>query len=281
VASNKLRPHRQSRKAAHRLKLNRVTLCAATSVNVEATIAALAACLDQIEFADCVLLTDAAVDDAHEGIRVAPIAPLLSSRDYSNYILTRLVDQVHTSHCLIVQWDGFVLDAARWEDRFLDFDYIGAPWPQFEEHVVGNGGFSLRSRKLLAACRDPAFVRGHPEDLAICRTNRSLLEEKFGIRIADPVSAGRFAFEREGEDRATFGFHGVFNMVGAVGPERFWQLFSTLDDLSTAFVDYRALMAQIGQGNQPWRRRFELTAKYVRHVLRDLVPDRALGMSDH
>jgi hypothetical protein len=238
-------------------------------VNVEATIAALRACLDRIDAADCVLLTDAAVNCEHDGIRIVPIARLDSSRDYSAFILTQLADHVRSSHCLIVQWDGFVLDAGSWEDAFLEFDYIGAPWPQFDDdHAVGNGGFSLRSRKMLEACRDPSFVTGHPEDVAICRTNRDLLEEKFGMRFADRETAGRFAFERAGHGRATFGFHGIFNMVQAVGSERFWELYGRLDDPSTAFVDYRALMRQIGAGRQVWRRRLKLTAGMVRHLFR-------------
>ena len=37
-------------------------------------------------------------------------------------------------------------------------DYIGAPWPHFRDgHNVGNGGFSLRSRRLLEACRELPF----------------------------------------------------------------------------------------------------------------------------
>lgn len=270
MASSNAGAQRQLRGVGSRLSLSDVTLCAATSVNVEATIAALRACLDRVEPADCVLLTDAAVTCEHDGIRVVPIARLNSSRDYSTFILTQLIDHVHSSHCLVVQWDGFVLDAGSWQDAFLQFDYIGAPWPQFDDdHAVGNGGFSLRSHKLLAACRDPAFVPSHPEDLSICRNNRHLLEEKFGVRFADRDTAARFAFERAGDGGATFGFHGIFNMVQAVGPERFWELYATLDDPSTAFVDYRALMGQIGTGRRAWRRRLELTAGMVAHHFRN------------
>lgn len=244
-------------------------MCAATSVNLDATIAALAACLDQIEFADCVLLTDASLKCEHEGIRVVPIAPLNSSRDYSKFVLTHLVDHFESSHCLIVQWDGFVLDAKTWEDRFLEFDYIGSPWPQFEDdHVVGNGGFSIRSRKLFEACRDPSFLQGHPEDIAICRTNRHFLENNFGMRFADPESAARFAFERGVHRGATFGFHGIFNMIDVLGPERFWEVYSTLDSRSTALVDYRRLMSQLGQGTKKWSRRLRLTADWLEHFLR-------------
>jgi hypothetical protein len=68
-----------------------------------------------------------------------------------------------------------VFDAARWRDAFLEYDYIGASWLQFDD---GNGGFSLRTRRLMELCRDPAFVPVHPEDLAIGRTNRAWLESQ-------------------------------------------------------------------------------------------------------
>src|SRR5574340_709517 len=36
---------------------------------------------------------------------------------------------VQTSHLLTIQWDGWVLDGAKWQEEFLKYDYIGAPWP--------------------------------------------------------------------------------------------------------------------------------------------------------
>ena len=131
-----------------------MTLCAASSVNIDATVEALRASADQIDFAECLLFTDADVS-LPDGIRNIPARRFNSGRDYSHFLLEGLVDHVRTPHCLIVQWDGFVLDAGRWNPAFLDYDYIGAPWPQFHDgHDVGNGGFSLRSARLLQACRD-------------------------------------------------------------------------------------------------------------------------------
>ena len=244
-----------------RLELPTVTLCAVTSVNVPATVEALRACLEQVAFADCILLTDRQIEPSEPEIRRVPIAPLRSSRDYSTFLLSELGHHIATNHCLIVQWDGFVLDADRWDPGFLDFDYIGAPWPQFEDgHDVGNGGFSLRSRRLLEACRDPNFEIGHPEDVAICRTNRSLLEREHGIRFADRATASQFAFERTGTHEGAFGFHGIFNMIPALGADRFWEIYRRLDDPSSAFVDYSLLVRQLGAGRNAQRRRMRLTA---------------------
>jgi hypothetical protein len=229
-------------------------------VNVQATIGALEECLRHIDFAECLLFTDAAVAELDPRIRVIPVKQIHSGASYSEFLLRRMVDHISSPHCLVVQWDGFVIDPARWDLSFLDCDYIGAPWPQFADgHDVGNGGFSLRSRRLLEACRDPRFRISHPEDVAICRLNRVLLERDHDIRFADRPAAERFAFERTGPGNCTFGFHGVFNMVSVLGPDRFWEIYRTLDDKRTTLVDYRRIMCQLGNGRAAMRRRTRLT----------------------
>jgi hypothetical protein len=245
-----------------RLQLPTVTLCAASSVNVQATADALHACSNQIDFAECLLFTDSH-PPVPDPIRVIPIARLATSRAYSHFLLNDLVRHIRTAHCLIVQWDGFVLDPRQWDHAFLDFDYIGAPWPQFQDRFqVGNGGFSLRSRRLLEACSDSEFRPEHPEDVAICRTNRALLEKKHHIRFADLATARRFAFERTAT-APTFGFHGAFNLIETIGPDRFWELYLTLDDPSTIFTDLVSILRRLGRGRDATRRRLHLLANFL------------------
>jgi hypothetical protein len=78
--------------------------------------------------------------------------------DYNYYVIYNLHEHVDTSHCLLVQPDGFVLFPDKWDNAWLEYDYIGAPWAYVEDayidpfgnhHRVGNGGFSLRSKKFL------------------------------------------------------------------------------------------------------------------------------------
>jgi hypothetical protein len=249
------------------LNLPSVTLCAATSVNVEATMAAIKASTEQIQFGDVVLFTDSVRQQSRGEARVAQISPLRSSADYSNFLLTQLADQVRTDHCMVIQWDGFVVDAQQWDPAFLDYDYIGATWPQFDDgYDVGNGGFSLRSRRLLDACRTSEFVPSHPEDLAICRTNRALLEQQFGIRFADRATAERFSFERSKHGKPTFGFHGVFNMIPVLGPERFWEIYRGLDDRSTISRDLHRLLAEM-RGTKSASRRLRLITDAAKRLL--------------
>lgn len=252
-----------------RLCLPTVTLCAATSVNVAATLVALRACLDQIEFAECLLFTDLETPEIPAEIRVVPIPPIRSALGYSEFLVGDFTEFVRSEHCLIVQWDGFVLDAGRWEPGFLAHDYIGAPWPQFSDGWdVGNGGFSLRSKRLLRACRDPRFRFTHPEDVAICRLNRDLLEREHGIRIANRSVAERFAFERGRPTGPTFGFHGIFNVIPALGVDRFWDIYRSLDDRRSVFNDYMLLMHQLGAGRESWTRHARMTFDRLRAAIR-------------
>ncbi len=127
---------------------------------------------------------------------------------------TRLVAR----HFIWIQWDSWVLDADRWTNEFLGYDYIGAPWPLLPGSLwdrmgyvkgrnVGNGGFSLRSTALMRHCQN--LTLWLPEDDAICRKHRAALEAK-GFRWAPEELAARFSFEYIPAE-GTFGFHGKHN----------------------------------------------------------------------
>jgi hypothetical protein len=231
-----------------RRPLPQVTLCAVSSVNIEATLAAMEACCDLVEFGACKLLTHAPVRLPRPEIEVVPIEPLTSATAYSDFLLLRLADHIQTSHCLVVQWDGHILHADRWQDAFLQYDYVGASWPQFDDgHDVGNGGFSLRSRRLLDACRSYTFKRHHPEDVAICRTNRIALEDQ-GLTFAPREVADAFSAERASDPALSFGYHGVWNMPRAIGIEPFWRLYQTLDDRGSIVHDFWPILRSVGRG---------------------------------
>lgn len=246
-----------------RLALPDVTLCAATSVNVEATLRALEASLAQADFAACLLFTDAQVRPDHPGIRIVPIQRLATAQAYSAFLLGQLADHVETSHCLVVQWDGHVIDARHWDPAFLDHDYIGASWPQFGDgHDVGNGGFSLRSRQLLQACQSPRFQQAHSEDVLIGRVHRPWLESQ-GLRFAPRHLADRFSAERAGDPQHSFGYHGVWHMPRLLGVDRFWEIYRTLDGRSTIRHDFAAVLKQVAQGKGGAGRALQLLAGRV------------------
>jgi hypothetical protein len=225
-----------------RLALPQVTLVAATSINLEATLQGVAACRELVDFAACKLMTHQQPATTPPGVEVVITHRLETSEQYSRYMLAGLADHVETSHCLVVQWDGRVVNPGRWDPRFLEHDYIGASWPQFGDgHDVGNGGFSLRSRRLLEACRAPQFVPSHPEDVAIGRHNRSWLETQ-GLRFAPRELADSFSSERASSLDAAFGFHGVWHMPQLIGADRFWDLYRSLENRTSVYHDQSLIM---------------------------------------
>ena len=148
--------------------------------------------------------------------------------DYNRLIIEDLHKYFNTSHCLIVQADSFVVNYERWTEEFLKFDYIGAPWPDkvmirpinrflyLNNNRVGNGGFSLRSRKLVEVTSRINFnslkFSIKSEDLIICHyLYRKMI--KNGIRFAPPKLAAQFSIESPGnlyrqDVNSVFGFHG-------------------------------------------------------------------------
>ena len=197
------------------LDLPGVTLCCVDTANHALAARALRRSAIGIRFARSLFITDRRVDEP--GIEVQTIAPLTSRDDYSRFVLASLLDHVDTPHVLLVQWDGYALNPAAWRGDFLDCDYIGAKWFWAPEgQRIGNGGFSLRSRRLLEALRDPRIVLTEAEDVTIGRTFRALLERDHAIRFATESQADQFAFEAAYPIGLPFGFHGLYNFCRVV-----------------------------------------------------------------
>ncbi|HEY7944692.1 MAG TPA: DUF5672 family protein [Casimicrobiaceae bacterium] len=197
------------------LDLPGVTLCCIDTANHALAVRALRRSAAGIRFARTLFLTDRPLDEP--GIEVRTMATLASRDAYSRFVLESLLDHVDTAHVLLVQWDGYVLDPAAWRDDFLACDYIGAKWFWAPEgQRVGNGGFSLRSRRLLLALRDPRIVLTEAEDATICRAFRTLLERDHAIDFASEALADAFAFEAAYPIGLPFGFHGLYNFCRVV-----------------------------------------------------------------
>lgn len=140
----------------------------------------------------------------------------LDLQQYNEFFLNKVADYVESGYAMFVQWDGFVVNPQLWEEQFLAYDYIGAPWPpnwpNRRSNRVGNGGFSIRSKRLIERCRtiDVPSHYGIPEDNIICINMRQQLECE-GFTFAPPDVASRFSWENPTPENgfgATFGFHG-------------------------------------------------------------------------
>jgi hypothetical protein len=162
--------------------------------------------------------------------------------EYSVWCIKQLYNFIKTDYFIIIQPDGMAINTKFWSNEFFDYDYIGAPFntadplinsalindfdlPHYidsHEYIVGNGGFSFRSKKLLAALQDEqileysfntktnCYIVG--EDFQISVINKQILTEKYGIKIAPVDMAIKFSTETLCDQGYSFGFHGWQNL---------------------------------------------------------------------
>jgi hypothetical protein len=167
--------------------------------------------------------------------------PLLGYLEYSIFVTHLLHQFIETEFALIVQDDGWVIDGRNWQTEFFSYDYIGAPshaarvvvkgeqtvyarhyrWVSLLNNrdvkidIVLNGGFSLRSQKLMSAPSKfnvpfqldsialfqlehlssiVSLKDDHQEDVQLCINMRSVLES-MGIKFAPIEMARLFSLE--------------------------------------------------------------------------------------
>ena len=209
-----------------KLTLPNVTLLAVTSVEIEQHQMSLKISSQNIEFGAVKLLSSSLPEKKYSDIEYVSVTPM-GRADQNRFLIEDLHKYFETSHCLYVEADSFVVNADLWKEEFLEFDYIGAPWPNkiqmnpnlilnMKENCVGNGGFSLRSRKLLKTIAkinfDSLKFPIKNEDIIICHYLYKEMIDK-GIRFAPPKLAAQFAIEWDAlhlygqDENSVFGFH--------------------------------------------------------------------------
>jgi hypothetical protein len=151
-------------------------------------------------------------DPMVDGVEFIQIEPL-TIQEYSQFCINKLHSYVDTEFCLVFQDDGFILNPELWSADFLKYDYIGAPWPLYigwptVGSQVGNGGFSLRSKKLLEFTKNLNCTLN--EDVLIAVVYKTEIADA-GLTIAPVELATRFAVEIPMDSTHvptdTFGFH--------------------------------------------------------------------------
>ena len=230
------------------LALEQITLCCVDTRHPQLALAVLRRCQQQARFGRTLLITRSEhhLSGDVSGIDLIELNHIKSVRDYSRFMLAELPELIDTPFVLIVQWDGFIIDPTAWNEKFLEFDYIGAVWPQFKDtYRVGNGGFSLRSKKLLLAVASLDIESDSAEDLFICRTARRHLEEHFNIRFAPEHLANCFSYERVKTKQSVFGFHGLANMAEVLSSSELDQLVDTVPTEVFASLEARGFIKNL------------------------------------
>jgi len=150
----------------------------------------------------------------YEGVKVTNINKS-SINDYNIWCQTKLADSFNTDFVLVFQDDGFPIHPDNWKNEFYEYDYIGAPWPLYigwpkENFQVGNGGFSLRSKKICTRVQKFPVTTSN-EDAVLCSNYKPLLEKE-GFKWAPIDVAKTFAIEFPIDEKhslaSVFGYHG-------------------------------------------------------------------------
>ena len=170
-----------------------------------------------------------AVDISCEGITWGDVKIIWDEKmssidDWNKKIIYDLHRYVFTDYCMLIHADGYVIHPELWRPEFLQYDFVGAPWPLPQDDYsyrdelgqlvrVGNS-VSLRSKRLmkLAAMRPWQSYYGNTnEDGFISCHNRNWLERQ-GCRFAPLQVAVHFSKEHtipENKDLQTFAFHSL------------------------------------------------------------------------
>jgi len=194
------------------IDLSNITLVTIGSTNIHKTRKALSECQKSAQFFETYFFTERKNHDLTPNITYVEIDPICSLAEYNRYRVLNFTNDflplLKTDYYLVVEWDGYIVNPSAWSNKFLEYDYIGAPFPFMG--ICGNGGFSLRSKRFLETqkqlCTETDYKQ-FPEDLFLCLINRKKFIES-GCKYA-PLDVG-YMFSTEAGDynkNQSFGFH--------------------------------------------------------------------------
>lgn len=194
------------------LDLSPITLLFVETRAHEITRRVIEDCLTKVVFGDIVVFTDKPEVFAGLPVRLLPCIDFPNKKEAGRFYYSEAMAAVTTDFALMLEWDAGIYDETKWKAEFFDYDYIGAPWVvrHGETHDVGNGGFTLISRKLGHALCDHRRDIPVYTDMDVCRFARTKLEP-LGFKWPQADLASRFAWELGPRNPEHFGYHGAFN----------------------------------------------------------------------
>lgn len=172
-----------------------------------------------------------AIEKSCEGIEWGAVKLIWDEKintidDWNYKIVYELHNYVQTPFAMLIHADGYPINPALWKPEFLDYDYIGAPWPLPQDDYsyrtsegelirVGNS-VSIRSKRLLElpsklGLQWRSYYGNTNEDGFLCVHNRKTLQEH-GVKFAPIEIAAHFSREYnfpENEGLKTFAFHSL------------------------------------------------------------------------
>jgi len=207
-----------------KLQLKNITLIAMASKDVESTVRALNYSCLGVDWACVKLISHYKPSNITNNIDFFETTKTKDIDEWSYKIIYELPKFVETEYAMLVHADGYVVNPKSWREEFLEYDYIGAPWPLPTDDFsyrdvngnlvrVGNS-VSLRSKKLLDLANNlnltwEPFHGFYNEDGFICAKNKHIYEAN-GLKIAPLDVAKYFSHENmipEVQGIKPFAFH--------------------------------------------------------------------------
>lgn len=197
------------------LDLPNVQLLIACCTNAEQGIRALRHSMSGINFGSVTILSPykpSNIIDRIDWIQIDPQNPT----SMNSFALKEMPKHYNLDYVLSIHDDGFVLNPHNWTDEFLNYDFIGAPWPPLhwnQTNRVGNMGFFLKSKNFSKMELGIDFICGANDWLVTNYYYHKFVSQ--GIKYAPLEVASRFSLELPIPEiphdlSKTFGFHGKY-----------------------------------------------------------------------
>lgn len=178
----------------HMLDLSMITLCALTNKNIPEHEEAFRKSSEGIQWGAKKLIVDLDCTDINI---------------WNRKIIYELHHYVQTPYAMLIHADGYPINPGAWRPEFLDYDYIGAPWPLPTDDYsyltpagklvrVGNS-VSIRSKRILElpgklGLTWRSYYGNTNEDGFLCCHNKDILTAN-GCTFA-PIEVAKF-FSKE------------------------------------------------------------------------------------
>lgn len=159
-------------------------------------------------------------------VRLIELKWIKDINSWNKAVVYDLWKYFETDYCLLIHDDGYVINPELWQNKWLQYDYAGAPWPLPKDNYsyrdpygqiqrVGNS-VGLRSRKLLKLPTElklewKSFYGNTNEDGFFAVHNRKILEEngcKF-MPFNEALVFGKESELPENKDLSTFLRHQI------------------------------------------------------------------------
>jgi hypothetical protein len=207
------------------LDLSNTTLVIVVTRGHEISRLAVEACVQRASFGGVLIYTNdrSRIQTSFDGARYVDVPDWPNKTEAGRFYYSEAMKNVETSHALLIEWDGGIFDPSKWRADFFNYDYIGAPWIVHDNNKVGNGGFTLMSRRLGVFLYEHRAHMPCMTDFDVCRRWRQQLEREGGFRWPGVDVAADFAWELGPRSPNNFGYHGTFT----------WPRMLDRDDLIT------------------------------------------------